>query len=149
MKKIRFLSAVIVVMLSISMSQAFGARPASSVSTSFLPIQQDGSIKYVVNVKTTPQFTFPTCKILVVVTDEHNRLVAPAQLFTSNTTFYYFAERGPVTGTRIAHLRLASENAGSTAPVCSFYALPDEESGTFYNNVIYKFTLLPISNNPK
>jgi hypothetical protein len=143
MKKLVFIFIAVSAMVVFGITRGFPEKMKSSDSS--LPTQEDGNIKYQVNINMAPNFSFPTCHMQIIVTDETNRLVAPAQTLVQGITTYYFTEKGPVTGTRVAHLRSPLNNIA----VCTLFAVPSSATGTFYNNITYQFTLTPLNNNPK
>ena len=81
-------------------------------------LQAASCIKYQVNVHPTNHLSLPLPRVYVIMTDENNNLVAPAQLFTMGVWVYTFTEIRPpndiksgeevgtVTGIRIARMEL-------------------------------------------
>lgn len=79
--------------------------------------------------------------LLIGITDENNRLVAPYQQFKKGTYAYYFYENGPVKGTRVAHM--INVNRGPTQ-LYYFYCAPNSQSGSFAPGQTYIFDLYPV-----
>jgi hypothetical protein len=117
---------------------------AGGISATTLPgsrIKPVNAIKYQVNIHFSSDIVL--CNLyLVEVLDQNGRLVSPAQTYHSQSGVYYFAERGPVTGTRTAVLVLDTEIQQFICPNI-LYTTRDSETGNFEPGQIYPFDLYP------
>jgi hypothetical protein len=103
-----------------------------------------GKIAYVVNV-VPPQNRNSNLNLNLVIgiTDENGRLVAPVQNANTRVLTYVFYEQGPVIGTRTAHL----VNETPMPPNDQFVCPPVSMTGKFNPGSSYLFTLYPRINN--
>jgi len=118
---------------------AFAGKPSAN------PDVQRGTIKYQVNIHLRVGMNIPDAQLLVMMTDEHNRLVALPQTFSFSKMTYVFGENGPVTGTRIAWI-VQSKNDGNRIPI---YGNTDSQKGTFLANHVYQFNIYPENGKPR
>jgi len=95
------------------------------------------AVHYQVSVHMPKERPINTRSIYVVMTDEHNRPVAPAQLLRRGLDTYHFFESASVKGTRKAQLIYSD---GTTAAMFSL-AAPDVQTGTFATGFTYLFNL--------
>jgi hypothetical protein len=112
-------------------------------------LQSAGCIKYQVNVHPTIHLGLPLPRVYVIMTDENNNLVAPAQLFKIGVWTYTFTEvrppndiksgeeAGTVTGVRIARMELEG------GMIYKEYPTPDVKAGKFFPGSTYQFNLYP------
>ncbi|MCX6245952.1 MAG: hypothetical protein NTU98_14755 [Bacteroidetes bacterium] len=94
------------------------------------------AVNYKVTVHIPGDRPFYTRNVFVVMTDENNHMIAPAQLLRYGIWTYGFNEGTSVTGTRIAKLVFSD---GTTTTL--FWAAPDSKTGKFTNGITYLFDL--------
>jgi hypothetical protein len=112
-----------------------------------MPAIEKGSFKPVIAARYHVSIHFTNdlslCNLyLVEIVDENGRLVNPPQSFRPGISSYFFSERGPVQGTRIAKLVLNSEIRYFVCPT-EIYTAPCSLSGTFLVGETYEFDLYP------
>ena len=79
---------------------------------------------------------------LVEIRNERGQLVAPAKQFILGVSSYTFYERGPVTGFRVATLKV---NDYGDHFICEteLFTTPAMKAGPFFNGKTYQFNLIP------
>lgn len=135
MKTIRLISGLTFILI---LGLAGGISATTISGSTIKPVNR---ITYRVNVHFSSDIVL--CNLyLVEVLDERGHLAAPAQTYHSQSGVYYFAERGPVKGTRTAVLVLDSEIQQSVCPNV-LYTTKESETGNFAVGQTYDFNLYP------
>jgi Phr family secreted Rap phosphatase inhibitor len=99
----------------------------------------NSNIQYQVNVHPDMRITNNLCPLIVELTDGSGRLIGQPRIYIPGENTYYFFERGPVKGTRMA--KLTNMSGWMPDDVCIDISLSDSKTGVFNNGVDYKFNL--------
>jgi hypothetical protein len=99
-------------------------------------------ITYVVEIDAT-NITSLCHSYRIFLTDESGLIIDEPKAFHEGIINYVFHEKGPISGTRIAHMEQISN---STPNICSqaLYSAPDIQSNTYRNGATYLFHLSPM-----
>ena len=126
--------------LSLALIFAMGSinMHAMKISKKDLPIEKARMIAYIVRIENMNYVDQSGNHFLVMMTDEHGRLVAPAQTFNAGKSEYTFLEGGTIRGTRVARvMRLPIAPHSPEFP-------PTAKTGIFYGGASYLFIIKPI-----
>ncbi len=126
--------------LSLALIFAMGSTNMYAMKSSKrdLPIEKARMIAYVVRIENMNFIDKTGNHLLVMMTDENGRQVAPAQTFNAGKSDYTFLEGGTIRGTRVARVvRLPITPHSPEFP-------PTSKTGIFFGGASYLFIIKPI-----
>jgi voltage-gated potassium channel Kch len=102
-----------------------------------------GQVHYKVQIHLPKDMPFRTEHVYVVMTDERNQPIGPAQLLTYGKLTYEFTENQAVIGTRKAMIIYSDGNTSRL-----FHSTPDVQNGKFIIGGTYIFNLYIVFEEP-
>jgi hypothetical protein len=133
MKKIIITSLVVLTMLILTINT--GSSTPANTANKVTPVM--AGIRYEVILSVSRDWGTSRCPINIWVSDENNRPVALPQAFKPGVFTYNFYEIGPVTGTRVAHVKTNTQIHGPG--ICPFVNDTQAQYNTFLNGSTYPF----------